>query len=78
MKLRNKVGQTPLHCAALAGCWASAALLYNAAPEVALWRDRRDLTAAACAARRGHVVSGTFTDSLGRDTVVTCVYNREL
>lgn len=57
MKLRNKVGQTPLHCAALSGCWASAALLYNAAPEVASWRDRRDLTPAACAARRGHVVS---------------------
>ena len=57
MKLRNKVGQAPLHCAALSGCWASAALLCNAAPEVASWRDRRDLTPAACAARRGHSVS---------------------
>ena len=57
VKLRNKIGQTPLHCAAFAGCWASAALLYNAAPEVTLWRDRRDLTPAACAARRGHAVS---------------------
>ena len=56
MKLRNKVGQTPLHCAAAAGCWDAAAALYNYAPDLASAADKRDLTPEAAASKRGHTV----------------------
>ena len=59
MRLRNKVGQTPLHCAAAAGCWASATALHNYDPRLASVADKRDLTAQAVAAKRGHTVRPT-------------------
>ena len=52
----NKVGQTPLHCAASVGCWASSAVLYNYAPDLLPATDKRDLTAQAVAAKRGYQV----------------------
>ncbi|KAK9809002.1 hypothetical protein WJX72_007747 [[Myrmecia] bisecta] len=51
---KNKAGQLPLHLAAVVGCWQSAAALQAAAPASASATDKRGLTAAQWAAKRGH------------------------
>lgn len=56
VKLRNKVGQTALHSAAIAGSWGAASLLHSACPDIISWQDKRDLSAAAYASKRGHTV----------------------
>lgn len=53
-KVRNKAGQTALHCAALGGCAACAAAVREAAPGLVTARDKQGLTAADLAAKRGH------------------------
>jgi len=54
---RNRVGQTPLHLAAAAGCGPAAAALAGAlvdAPQAATTPDKRGWSPATWAAKRGH------------------------
>lgn len=50
------MGQTALHSAALAGSWGAASVLHSAYPDIISWQDKRDLSAAAYASKRGHTV----------------------
>ncbi|KAK9837158.1 hypothetical protein WJX81_006872 [Elliptochloris bilobata] len=51
---RNRAGQLPLHAAAGAGAWVAATALLRAAPAATAQADRRGLTPAQWAIKRGH------------------------
>ena len=53
---RNKLGQVPLHCAALAGCQQSTQALQDAGPGAVNATDKRGRSPAELATRRGYSV----------------------
>jgi Histone deacetylase domain/Ankyrin repeats (3 copies) len=56
---KNKVGQLPIHLAALSGCWSSFELLHHAAPASLSVCDRRGITPGGWAEKRGHKVAAS-------------------